>query len=141
MSYSFEQIRETLKKYNFEENAAPPKLVVAGKNFLDIEHKKRPLSQFIVGVKEYYASEQFFLDQFLDQLALDTRRRPLSFTYEDKSKLETVIADFEDYFDVKLGSNLYQRLKASTGNGDLRYCLIIVIIESYYFHENRRQVE
>lgn len=141
MSYSFEQIRETLKKYNFEENAAPPKLVVAGKNFLDIDHKKRPLSQFIIGVKEFYASEQVFFDRFLDQLETETGQRPFSFSYEDRKTLETVIADFEDYFDVKFGSNLFQRLGASTGSGELQYCLVIVIVESHYYHQDRRQIE
>ena len=136
MSYSFEQIRGFLKKYNFDEIATPPKLVVAGKNFLDIAHKKRPASQFIIGVKEYYASEQLFFDRFLNQLETETGRKPLSFTYEDKKSLEAVIADFEDYFDVKLESNLFQRLGAATGSGELRYSLVIVVVESFYYYDN-----
>lgn len=141
MSYSFEKIREALKKYNFEENAAPPKLVVAGKNFLDIEHKRRPINQFIIGVKEYYASEQIFFDRFLDELAAETGRRQLSFPYEDRQTLEIVIRDFEDYFDIKLGSNLVQRLGSTTGSGDLRYGFVIVIIENYYYFEDPEQIK
>ncbi|HET9745878.1 MAG TPA: hypothetical protein VFP97_09205 [Chitinophagaceae bacterium] len=141
MSYSFEQIRELLKKYSFEENVAPPKLVVAGRNFLDIGHKKRPISQFIIGVKEYFASEQLYFDQFLDQLESETGSKPLSFTYEDKKTLEIVLADFEDYFDVKLSNNLIQRLGAFTGSGELQYRLVIVVIESDYYYEDPRQAK
>lgn len=139
MSYTFEQIRETLKKYSFEENAAPPKLVVAGKNFMDVLHKKRPLSQFIIGVREYFTSEQFFFDRFLDELEIETGRRPLSFPYEDKNTLDRVIADFEDYFDVKIGSDLVQRLGAATGSGELRYSLVIVVLEGFYYYDKPKQ--
>jgi hypothetical protein len=141
MSYSFEQIRGLLKKYSFEENVAPPKLVVAGRNFLDIGHKKRPLSQFIIGVKEYFPAEQFLFDEFLDRLETETGRKPLSFIYEDKATLDIVLADFEDYFDVKLGNNLIQRLGASAGSGELQYRLLIVIIESDYYYEDPKQVK
>ena len=141
MSYSFEQIRETLKKYNFEENPAPPKLVVAGKDFLEIAHKKRPLSQLIIGVKEYFASEQFFFDRFLDELETETGRKPLAFNYDDKKTLDTVLADFEDYFDVKIGTNLIQRLGAATGSGELQYSLVIVVIESFYYYDNPRHAQ
>jgi hypothetical protein len=141
MSYSFEQIRGLLKKYSFEENVAPPKLVVAGRNFLDIGHKKRPLSQFIIGVKEYFPAEQFLFDEFLDRLETETGRKPLSFIYEDKATLDIVLADFEDYFDVKLGNNLIQRLGASAGSGELQYRLLIVIIESDYYYEDPKQLK
>ena len=136
MSYSFEKIREELKQYNFEENSAPPKLVVAGKNFLDIEHKRRPINQFIIGVKEYFASEQVLFDRFLDELAAETGRRQFSFPYEDKHTLDIVIRDFEDYFDIKFGSNLIQRLGSTTGSGELRYYLVIVVVESFYYFES-----
>lgn len=141
MNYSFEKIRATLKKYNFEENPVPPKLVLAGKNFLDIDHKKKPLSQFIIGVREYYTSEQYLFDQFMDQLETEAGRRPLSFPFDNKEALETAIIDFEDYFDVKFGSKLFQRLGSSTGSGELRYCLVVMVVESCYYHENRRQTE
>ena len=140
MSYSFERIRAVLKGNSFEENIAPPKLVLAGKNFLDIDHKKRPASQFIIGVKEYYPSEQALFDRFLDQLEVESGRRPLSFPYEDKKTLDTVIADFEDYFDVKLGNNLIHPIGAATGSGELRYSLVIVIVESFYYYDNPKHL-
>lgn len=136
MSHSFEKIRAVLKGNSFEENIAPPKLVVAGKNFLDIDHKKRPASQFIIGVKEYYASEQALFDRFLDQLEVEAGRKPLSFPYEDKQSLDVVIRDFEDYFDVKLGNNLIHRLGAATGIGELQYSLVIVVVENFYYYDN-----
>ena len=53
MNATFETIRGELKKYNAEDNEAPPKLLVAGKNaFLDIEHKRKRDSQFVIGVKD-----------------------------------------------------------------------------------------
>jgi hypothetical protein len=135
MSYSFEEIRAALKKYNFEENVVPPKLVIAGKNFLDIDHKKRPVSQFIIGVKEFDIAEQFLFDQFLDAIEAQTGRRPLSFHYDDRQTLEIVIRDFEDYFDVKLGNNLFQKLGSPTKGEDTRYYLVIVVTETYCYYE------
>ena len=135
MSYSFEEIRAALKKYNFEENVVPPKLVIAGKNFLDIDHKKRPVSQFIIGVKEFDIAEQFLFDQFLDAIQARTGRRPLSFHYDDRQTLEIVIRDFEDYFDVTLGNNLFQKLGSATKGEDTRYYLVIVVTETYCYYE------
>ena len=140
MSYTFEKIRAVLKENSFEENIAPPKLVIAGKNFLDIDHKKRPASQFIIGVKQYYASEQALFDRFLDQLEVEAGRRPLSFPYQDKKTLDRVIEDFEDYFDVKLSNNLIQPLGAATGSGQLQYSLVIVVVESFYYYDNPKDV-
>lgn len=135
MSYSFEQIRAALKQFNFEENIRPPKIVVAGKDFLDIAHKKRSISQFIIGVKEYPASDQPAFDRFLHDLATETAQTPLSFPFEDKESLETVISDFEDYFDIKLGNKVFQRPGNTTGSGELRYCLVIVVCENDCYYE------
>ena len=135
MNASFETIRRELKKYNAEDNEAPPKLVVAGKNiFLDIEHKRKRSSQFIIGVKEFFEPEKFLIEKMLDELELKSGRMPLAFLYDERETIENVIKDFEDYYNMPLGKNVFQKIGSSGKPGELRFYLIIVVIELYYYN-------
>lgn len=134
MNATFETIRRELKKYNAEDNEAPPKLVVAGKNsFLDIEHKRKKDSQFIIGVKEFPASEKFLVERMLDDMEMISGKRPLAFLYSERDSIETVIKDFEDYYNTPLSKDLFQKIGSSTGEGEALFYLIIVVLEIYYY--------
>jgi predicted DNA-binding protein len=134
MNATFETIRRELKKYNAEDNEAPPKLVVAGKNaFLDIEHKRKRDSQFIIGVKEFFASETFFIERMIDDLEMRSGKRPLAFLYDEREAIETVIKDFEDYYSTILSNDLFQKIESSTTEGAVQFYLIIVVLEIYYY--------
>jgi len=135
MNATFETIRQELKKYNAEDNNAPPKLVVAGKDsFLDIEHKRRRDSQFIIGVKEFPGSEKFLIERMIDDLETRSAKKPLAFLYDEREAIETVIKDFEDYYNTPLGNDLFQKIGSSTGEGDVQFYLIIVVLEIYYYN-------
>jgi len=132
MNASFETVRRELKKYNAEDNEAPPKLVVAGKNiFLDVGHKRN--SQFIIAVKEFFESEKFLIQRMLDDLELKSGRMPLAFLYDERESVENVIKDFEDYYNMPVGKDVFQRIGSSGGPGALQFYLIIVVIELYYY--------
>jgi len=134
MNATFETIRRELKKYNAEDNEAPPKLVVAGKNFfLDIEHKRKRDSQFIIGVKEFFASEKIFIERTIDDLEMRSGKRPLAFLYDEREVIETVIKDFEDYYNTTLSHDLFQKIEPSMGEGEVQFYLIIVVLEIYYY--------
>ena len=134
MNATFETIRRELKKYNAEDNEAPPKLVVAGKNsFLDIDHKRKRDSQFIIGVKEFFASEKLLIERMIDDLEMRTGKRPLTFLYDEREVIETVIKDFEDYYNTTLSNDLFQKIEPSTGEGEVQFYLIIVVMEIYYY--------
>ena len=114
MNATFETIRRELKKYNAEDNEAPPKLVVAGKNFfLDIEHKRKRDSQFIIGVKEFFASEKILIERTIDDLEMRSGKRPLAFLYDEREVIESVIKDFEDYYNTTLSHDLFQKIEPS----------------------------
>ena len=133
MNATFETIRRELKKYNAEDNEAPPKLV-AGKNFfLDIEHKRKRDSQFIIGVKEFFASEKFLIERMIDDLEKRSGTRPLTFLYDEREVIETVIKDFEDYYNTTLSNDLFQKIEPSSGEGEVQFYLIIVVLEIYYY--------
>ena len=134
MNATFETIRRELKKYNAEDNETPPKLVVAGKNaFLDIEHKRKRASQFIIGVKEFFESEKFFIERMIDDLEMRSGKRPLTFLYDNREVIDTVIKDFEDYYNTTFSHDLFQKLEPSTGEGEVQFYLIIVVLEIYYY--------
>ncbi len=134
MNATFETIRRELKKHNAEDNEAPPKLVVAGKNaFLDIEHKRKRDSQFIIGVKEFFPAEKFFIERMIEDLEMSSGKRPLVFLYDEREVIETVIKDFEDYYNTTLSHDLFQKIEPSTGEGEVRFYLIIVVMEIYYY--------
>ena len=134
MNATFETIRRELKKYNAEDNEAPPKLVVAGKNFfLDIEHKRKRDSQFIIGVKEFFASEKIFIERMIDDLEMRSGKRPLAFLYDEREMIETVIRDFEDYYNTTLSHDLFEKIESSTKEGEVQFYLIIVVLEIYYY--------
>ena len=134
MNATFETIRQELKKYNAEDNEAPPKLIVAGKNtFLDIEHKRKRNSQFIIGVKEFLESEKFIIERMIDDLEMRSGKRPLTFLYNEREVIETVIKDFEDYYNTTLSQDLFQKIETSTGEGRVQFYLIIVVQEIYYY--------
>jgi len=134
MNATFETIRRELKKYNAEDNEAPPKLVVAGKNaFLDIEHKRKRDSQFIIGVKEFFASEKIFIERIIDELEMRSGKRPLTFLYDEREVIETVIKDFEDYYNTTLSHDLFEKIESSKKEGEVQFYLIIVVLEIYYY--------
>ena len=134
MNATFETIRRELKKYNAEDNEAPPKLVVAGKDsFLDIEHKRKRDSQFIIGVKEFFESEKFFIEKMIDDLVTKTGKRPLAFLYNERQEIETVIKDFEDYYNTTLSKDLFQKIELSMEEGNILFYLIIVVQEIHYY--------
>ena len=134
MNATFETIRQELKKYNAEDNEAPAKLVVAGKNgFLDIEHKRKRNSQFIIGVKEFVESEKFLIEKMLDDLETKSGQRPLAFLYDEREAIEDVIKDFEDYYNTTLSNDLFQKIGSSEIRDELRYYLIIVVLEINYY--------
>jgi hypothetical protein len=134
MNATFETIRRELKKYNAEDNEVPPKLVVAGKNFfLDIEHKRKRDSQFIIGVKEFFAPEKNFIERMIDDLEMRSGKRPLAFLYDEREVIKTVIKDFEDYYNTSLSHDLFQKIESSTGEGEVQFYLIIVVQEIYYY--------
>ena len=134
MNATFETIRQELKKYNAEDNDAPPKLVVAGKNsFLDIENKRKRDSQFIIGVKEFLASERFLIERMIDDLEMRSAKKPLAFLYDEREAIETVIKDFEDYYNITLSKDLFQKIELSMKEGKIQFYLIIVVLEIYYY--------
>ena len=134
MNATFETIRRELKKHNAEDNEAPPKLVVAGKNFfLDIEHKRKRDSQFIIGVKEFFPAEKFFIERMIDDLEIRSGKRPLTFLYDEREAIETVIKDFEDYYNTTLSHGLFEKMESSTKKGEVQFYLIIVVLEIYYY--------
>ena len=134
MNATFETIRRELKKYNAEDNEAPPKLVVANKNaFLDIGHKRKRDSQFIMGVREFFAADKFLVERMIDDLARSSGKRPLAFLYDEREVIETVIKDFEDYYNTTLSPDLFQKIEPSMGEGEVRFYLIIVVMEIYYY--------
>src|SRR6188508_1709444 len=134
MNATFETIRRELKKYNAEDNEAPAKLVVAGKNsFLDIEHKRKKDSQFIIGVKEFPGPEKFFVERMIDDLETRSGKRPLAFLYDQREAIETVIKDFEDYYNTPFSNDLYQKIGSSAADSAVQFYLIIVVLEIYYY--------
>ena len=58
---------------------------------------------------------------------------PIFFTYDDKEVLDQVTRDFEDYFDIKIGPDLFQRIGAPGKPGKLEYSLVIHVIENTYY--------
>jgi len=134
MNATFETIRRELKKYNAEDNEAPAKLVVAGKkSFLDIEHKRKRDSQFIIGVKEFPAPEKVFVETMIDDLEARSGKRPLAFLYDDREAIETVIKDFEDYYNTPLSDDLFQKIGSPAAAIGVQFYLIIVVLEIYYY--------
>ena len=133
MNQTFETVLGNLKKYNTDSNPEPPKIIIAGRNFLEIDHKIKKFSQFILGIKEYPRSEKFAFDKFIADVEVQTGRRPFFFTYDDKEVLEQVIRDFEDYFDIKLGPDLFQRIGAPGKESELQYSVVIHVIENNYY--------
>jgi hypothetical protein len=134
MNESFETIRKELKKFNAEDNQPPPKLVIAGKNdLLDIEHRRKKNSQFIISLKEFYKSEQHLLGELLKEIEIRSGKKPLTFFYDNKEIIKTVIDDFEDYYNVRLGKNLYQKIGSINKPDDVSFCLVIIVIETEYY--------
>lgn len=134
LNASFETIRKKLKKYNADDNDEPPKLVIADKNdFLALENKRKRNSQFVMAVKEFTEPEKNLVERLLDDLEIKTGRRPLAFFYDNKEIIHTVINDFKDYYNTNLGKDLFQKIGSVSGQTELRFCLIIVVLEIYYY--------
>jgi hypothetical protein len=47
--------------------------------------------------------------------------------------IETVIKDFEDYYNTTLSHDLFQKIELSAGEGEVQFYLIIVVLEIYYY--------
>ena len=66
MNATFETVRKELKKYNAEDNDAPVKLLVAGKNdFLDKKYKKKSVvfrPKYVI-FSNFRVDIQLFLNQ------------------------------------------------------------------------------
>lgn len=134
MNATFETVRKQLKNYNAEDNEAPIKLLVAGINdFFEVKHTRRRNSQFIIGVKEFFESEKFLIERLLHDLELKSGRAPLAFHYNQREAIETVINDFEDYYNLPLDKNVFQKIGSPMGLGLVQYYLIIVILETDYY--------
>lgn len=134
MNESFETIRKELKKFNAEDNQPPPKLIVADKNDPgSFEDKRKKISQFIISVKEFGRSEQHLLDELIKDIETRHGKKSLAFSYDDKEIIKTVIEDFEDYYNVRLGKNLYHKIGAMSTTDDPNFCLVIIIIEIEYY--------
>lgn len=129
---SFETIRQCLKKYNAEENDAPPKLIVAGRNdFFDLAQKRN--SQFIIAVKEFFEADKSLIETMLADLEKESGQKTLAFFYTDKEAIETVIHDFEDFYNTAIRETVFQKTGSSAGQNELQFYLIIVVVESYYY--------
>lgn len=134
MNASFETIRKELKKYNAEDNIAPPKLIVADPNdLLDIEHRKKRNSQFIIAVKEFSKSEEHLIEKFLTNVEKRSGQKPLIFFYNERCAIEEVIRDFEDYYNKPIEKSVFQRFGSVVSINELRFCLIIIVLENYYY--------
>lgn len=134
MNDSFETIRKELKKHNAEDNEAPIKLLVAGtSDFLEIKHKRRRNSQFIIGVKEFFESDIFLIEKLLHDLEWKSGGTPLAFHYDEREAIETVISDFEDYYNTPLDKDIFQQIGSPAGQGNLQYYLIILVLETDYY--------
>ena len=135
MNASFETIRKELKKYNAEDNEAPPKLVIADSNdFLSIDYKKKRNSQFIIAVKEFSNSEENLIEKFITDVGKKSGQRPLVFFYDERCVIEDVIKDFEDYYNKPIDRNVFQPLGTATVENESRFCLIIVVLDNYYYN-------
>jgi len=129
---SFEMIRRELKKYNAEDNDTPTKLLIADRNdFLKLKQKRN--SQFIIGVKEFVETDRALVKTMLNDLEKRSGRKPLAFFYNDKEIIETVIADFEDFYNMPLRKNIFQKIGSSKSPAELQFCLVIVVMENYYY--------
>jgi len=132
MNDTFETIRKQLKKYNAEDNDAPPKLVVADRNdFLNIHHKRKRNSQFIIAVKEFLEADKLLVERMLEDLEMKSGTKPLTFLYNSKEAIETVIKDFQDYYNETLDNDVFQRIPS--GQGEVQFYLVIVVLENYYY--------
>ena len=111
MNAGFETIRKELKQFNAEENEAPPKILIAGeKDFLNLGHKRKTNSQFIICVKQFYEIERAIVSKLLDDLTIKTGKKPLVFFYDDENIIRTVIEDFKDYYNTAISDYVFQRI-------------------------------
>ena len=131
---TFEAIRNELKPFNTEENEAPPKLLVAGeKDFLSLPYGRKRNSQFLISIKQFYEDERHLISKLLNELVIRTGKNPLAFYYDDENCLARVIEDFKDFYNMEIADNLIQRVGSSLQNDKSQFCLIIFVLESYYY--------
>lgn len=134
MNESFEAIRKELKPFNAEENEAPPKILVAGeKEVLELPYQRKRNSQFLMSVKQFYEPERHLINKYLDELLIKSGKKPLAFYYDDEGILKTVIEDFKDYYNLSIGDHVIQRISPSLHHDKCQFCMIIYILESYYY--------
>ena len=131
---TFETIRNELKPFNAEENEAPPKLLVAGQeDFLSFPYGKKRNSQFVISIKQFYEDERYLVNKLLDELVIRTGKNPLAFYYDDENCLSRVIEDFKDFYNMEIADNLIQRVGSTLQNDKSQFCLVIFVLESYYY--------
>jgi hypothetical protein len=131
---TFEDIRKELKPFNADENEAPPKLLVAGeKDILEFLYQRKRNSQFLICIKQFNESEHYLVGKLLDELTIRTGKKPLAFYYNDENALITVIEDFKDYYNMELGDNLIQKISSSVQDDKSQFCMIIFVLESWYY--------
>ena len=131
---TFETIRNELKPFNAEENEAPPKLLVAGQeDFLSFPYGRKRNSQFVISIKQFYEDERYLVNKLLDELVIRTGKNPLAFYYDDENCLSRVIEDFKDFYNMEIADNLIQRVGSTLQNDKSQFCLVIFVLESYYY--------
>ena len=131
---TFETIRNELKPFNAEENEAPPKLLVAGEeDFLSFPYGRKRNSQFVISIKQFYEDERYLVNKLLDELVIRTGKNPLAFYYDDENCLSRVIEDFKDFYNMEIADNLIQRVGSTLQNDKSQFCLVIFVLESYYY--------
>ena len=134
MNASFETIRKDLKLYNAEENEAPPKILLAGEqDFLNLSHERKRNTQFIICIKQFYEPERPAVAKLIDDLTTRTGKHPLSFFYDDENAIKTVIEDFKDYYNMQISDSVFQKISPSVQNDKCQFCMIIYILESWYY--------
>ena len=69
----------------------------------------------------------------IDDLEMRSGKRPLAFLYDEREMIETVIRDFEDYYNTTLSHDLFEKIESSTKEGEVQFYLIIVVLEIYYY--------
>ena len=134
MNPNFETIRKDLKRFNAEENEAPPKLLLAGADdFFSLGHERKTNTQFIMCIKRFYEPQRPLVAKLIDDLTTRAGKKALVFYYDDENAIKTVLEDFKDYYNTGISDNIFQNIGPSIQNDKCQFCMIIYILESYYY--------
>ena len=103
------------------------------KIFLSFPYGKKRNSQFVISIKQFYEDERYLVNKLLDELVIRTGKNPLAFYYDDENCLSRVIEDFKDFYNMEIADNLIQRVGSTLQNDKSQFCLVIFVLESYYY--------